>query len=482
MNKIYIIGLGPGNIKTLTLEAVEKMSSGNRNYLRTKNHPTVSYLEDKNIEYESFDEIYKRAENFEEVYLNIVDSLIDKARKYGEINYIVPGNPMVAENSVKDLVNREIEDIEVEIISGISFIEPMLELVKKDPVAGLQIVDGINLREEDLNLNMDTIITQVYSKMLLSEIKLKLSEVYGDEYEVYFIKDAGMDSEYLKILPIYQLDREMEPNLLTSLYIPKMEELTGRTFYSFNDILNIMEILRSSEGCPWDMKQTHKSIREAMIEEAYEAVDAIDSEDIDNLVEELGDVLLQVVFHSQIGKEEASFNIYEVLSSLGEKLIYRHPHVFSNKKVEKADDIVYNWDVLKYEKRDLKTYSEKFKDIKGLPSLLTSYKLQAKAAEIGFDWDSIEGPLDKILEEYEEVKEAIFKENIDDIESEMGDLLFSVVNLSRFFKVNPEVALNRTINKFITRFEHMEEMSKNQDLKDLSLMELDNLWNQAKLK
>ena len=221
-----------------------------------------------------------------------------------------------------------------------------------------------------------------------------------------------------------------------------------------------------------------------MVEEAYEAVDAIDSKDMDNLVEELGDVLLQVVFHSQIGSEDGNFSIYEVLSSLGEKLIYRHPHVFSHKTMDKSDDIVYNWDVLKYERRAIKTYSERLRDIKGLPSLLTSYKLQKEMAKVGFDWKDIKGPIDKIKEEYKEVIDAISKKDMDEIEGELGDLLFSIVNLSRFFKVNPEVALNRTINKVIDRFEFMEfrARERNMDLGDLSLEELEGLWKEAKLQ
>jgi len=484
MKKIYIIGLGPGNIESLTLAGVRQMKKGYKNFLRTENHPTVEYLKAENIPYESFDSIYNKGENFEEVYSEIVEFLIEEVNKQGTINYIVPGNPMVAENTVKDLVNRDFTDIEVEIISGISFIEPILELVKKDPVSGLQIVDGIGLSEKDLNLNMDTIVTQVYSRLILSDIKLVLAEIYGDEYKIYFIQNAGMDSECVKYIPIYELDRGLEPNLLTSLYIPKMEDFIARDFYNFNDILKIMEILRSEKGCPWDKKQTHKSLREFMVEEAYEAVDAIDEGDIDNLVEELGDVLLQVVFHSAIGKEEGTFSIYEVLSILGKKLIYRHPQVFSNKKLEKADDIVYNWDVLKYESRDLDTHTAKLRDIKGLPSLLTSYKVQKKAADFGFDWDNIDGSMDKIEEEYKEVKEAIALKDINDIEGEIGDLIFSIVNLSRFLGINPEIALNRTINKFITRIAHMEKMTLevNKDLKDLSLDELDRLWNQVKLK
>jgi len=203
------------------------------------------------------------------------------------------------------------------------------------------------------------------------------------------------------------------------------------------------------------------------------------------LVEELGDVLLQVIFHSEIAEEEGNFSIYDVMSTLGNKLIYRHPHVFLKKEVENSKEVVYNWNMLKYAKRNITSFTDKLKDIPKLPSLMTSYKIQEKAAEIGFDWEDIRGPLDKVIEEYKEVIEAMekFQPGHEKIEDEIGDLLFAIVNLSRFLKVNPEVALNRTINKFIHRFEFMEKSleGSGKTLEDMTLEEMDKLWDEAKL-
>jgi tetrapyrrole methylase family protein/MazG family protein len=248
--------------------------------------------------------------------------------------------------------------------------------------------------------------------------------------------------------------------------------------------MGIMRLLRSNDGCPWDMEQTHESLRQSMIEEAYEVVDAIDNEDIDNLVEELGDVLLQVVFHSQIAYEEGDFNPIEVTSALGNKLILRHPHVFLQKNVENSEEVVYNWNEIKYKSKDLKTLTDKLKDIPRFPALMASFKVQDKAAEIGFDWENIKGPIDKISEEFEEVIDAFKQYGKDDkrVEEEIGDLLFAVVNFSRFLDVNPEVALNRTVHKFIKRLEFMESRSNKmgKDLKDMTLEEMSILWNNAK--
>ena len=249
--------------------------------------------------------------------------------------------------------------------------------------------------------------------------------------------------------------------------------------------MGIMKLLRSEDGCPWDLKQTHESIRQCVIEEAYELVDAIDSGDIDHIIEELGDVLLQVIFHSQIAYDDGEFNPIEVTTALANKLIYRHPHIFLGKTVESSKEVVYNWDELKYAKRRLTSLTDRLNDISSLPALMKSYKIQEKAATIGFDWDDINGPLDKIMEEYHEVIEAMQTFGGGDVrvEEELGDLLFAVVNLSRFMDVNPEVALNKTINKFLYRFEFMEQKSKDlgKDLEQMTLEEMDVLWNLAKL-
>ena len=483
MGKIYVIGLGPGNIDCLTLGAVKRIISGSENFLRTENHPTVEYFKDKEVQYKSYDYLYDREENFDLVYESIVKELIAESEKGKDINYYVPGNPLVAERTVELLLEEE--NLDIEIISGMSFIEPMIELVEKDPVNGLKIVDGTIFNSQMVDINTDMIITQVYNRRILSDIKLVLSDIYGDEYEIYLIHAAGVkEKEKKDLIAIYELDRNDEVDVLTSIYIPKIEKINKKVF-DFNDILDIMLLLRSKDGCSWDIKQTHESIRDSVIEEAYEVVDAIDRGDVDGLVEELGDLLLQVVFHSQIGFEEGEFTLYDVTSSLGNKLIYRHPHVFLEKKLEKSEEVVYNWDVLKYAKRDIHSFTDKLKDIKGLPSLMTSFKIQDRAAKVGFDWEDIKGPLDKVMEEYEEVIEAMeeFGGGAKKTEEELGDLIFAVVNLSRFLDVNPEVALNRTINKFIKRFEFIEEelSSQGKDIENSNLEEMDILWNKAKM-
>lgn len=482
MGKIYVVGLGPGSIDALTLGAVNRINSGDKNFLRTENHPTVDYFKKNDIPFKSYDYIYDREDDFINVYEGIVEELIQESKGVKSINYFVPGNPFVAEKTVELLLQRELD---IEIVSGMSFIEPMIELVGRDPVNGLKIVDGAVFDSLMVDINVDMIITQVYNTRILSEVKIILSEIYGDDHKIWIIDSAGIkENEKKDYISIYELDRFQEISSLTSIYVNKIEKINKNT-YDYNDIMGIMKLLRSEDGCPWDIKQTHESIRECVIEEAYELVGAIDSGDIDNLIEELGDVLLQVIFHSQIAYDEGHFNPIEVTTALANKLIYRHPHVFLGKVVESSEEVVYNWDELKYAKRRLTSVTDRLKDIPSLPALMKSYKLQQKAATIGFDWPDIKGPLDKIMEEYNEVIEAMKEFGGGDVrvEEELGDLLFAVVNLSRFMDVNPEVALNKTINKFLYRFEFMELNSKEigKDLEQMTLEEMDYLWNLAKL-
>lgn len=481
MGKIYIIGLGPGSIDSLTLGAITRINSGAKNYLRTEKHPTVDYFKENNISYESFDYVYELQEDFQKVYEKIVDELIEASSFYGDINYYVPGNPMVAEKTVEILLKK---DIEIEIISGMSFVEPLIELIGRDPIHGLKIVDGTLFHHQLIDINSDMIITQVYNRRILIDLKIMLSEIYGDEYDIWVVHSAGIvGGEEVHNIPIYKLDQIEEVGHLTSVYIPNIEE-NNRKVFDFNDVMGIMKLLRSENGCPWDLEQTHESIRQSVIEEAYEVVNAIDNDDIDNLIEELGDLLLQVIFHCQIGYDEGEFNLIEVTSALANKLIYRHPHIFLEKNVDNSNEVVYNWNKLKDSKRGYKDLADKLKDLPNLPALLKASKIQDRAADIGFDWEDIQGPLDKVVEEYHEVLDAMnqFDEGDPRVEEEIGDLLFAVVNLSRFLNINPEVALNKTNNKFIRRIEIMELEAKKMGkrLETMNLHEMDELWNQAK--
>ncbi len=247
------------------------------------------------------------------------------------------------------------------------------------------------------------------------------------------------------------------------------------------ELKNLIEVvakLRAPDGCPWDREQTHKSLKPNMLEEAYETIDAIDSNDMDNLREELGDVLLQVVLHAQIASEEGAFNIEDVAKELKEKLIHRHPHVFGNEKVSSTSDVLKNWDKLKQEE---KTYRTSVMDgiSKAQSALMSAQKISKKAVKTGFEWPNEQALYDCIFSEYEEFKEAKQEGDKDHMEEEFGDILFATVNLARWNKIDAEQALIRANKKFMTRFRKMEEIAE-KPLNDYSFVEYDELWKKAK--
>jgi len=253
--------------------------------------------------------------------------------------------------------------------------------------------------------------------------------------------------------------------------------------YTFQDLLDIMQLLRSEKGCPWDSEQTHESLKKYLIEETYEVLEALDSGDKKKFADELGDLLLQIVFHAQIGEEEGTFDINDVISMICQKMIDRHTHVFGNDKADTPDEVLNNWDDIKKKEKGLKSHTQVLRDVSSyLPALMRSYKVQEKAAKVGFDWDDVQGAIDKVYEEINELKDVYKSKNMAKIEEEIGDLLFAVVNVARFLNVQPELALSQTTEKFINRFEYIEKNAKrfNKKIEEMTINEMDLLWNEAK--
>lgn len=253
--------------------------------------------------------------------------------------------------------------------------------------------------------------------------------------------------------------------------------------YTIDDLIDIMKILRSPKGCPWDREQSHKSIRSCFIEETYEAIEAIDTNDTELLKEELGDVLLQVLFHSELEREENHFDFSDVVDGIAKKMIIRHPHVFGDTIVSNSNEVLVNWDAIKKQTKQQKTQTEVLQSVsKALPSLMRSAKVQHKAAKVGFDWPDVSGALEKVGEETQELRQAIDSGDRGHSSEELGDLLFSVVNVSRFIDAEPEQALSLACDKFIARFDKMEKIAKERgvDLKECTPEELDLLWKNAK--
>ena len=263
-----------------------------------------------------------------------------------------------------------------------------------------------------------------------------------------------------------------------------MVDFTRKDKYNIEDLLHIMELLRGPGGCPWDAEQTHESIRKDFIEETYEVIEAINKNDKELLKEELGDVLLQVAFHTQIEKEENSFEFSDVCDGICKKLIERHPHVFGDINVSSTDEVLTNWDNIKRKSKGQKTQgSSMLKVPKELPALMRAQKIQSKAKKAGFDWDNIDGAFEALYSEIEELKSAMKNKDAEEIKNEMGDLLFSCVNVSRFLDVESEEALTLSNEKFIERYVMVEKLAeeRNINMKETPIEELDELWKEAKI-
>jgi tetrapyrrole methylase family protein/MazG family protein len=477
MNTVQIIGLGAGTVEDLTVKAHNALRENIPTFARTDRHPIVGELR-KEIPIKSFDDYFEKYESFDVVYEKITESVAELAKQHGKINYCTAGSPYYGDIVTKKLIDEYKDEINIIIIDGMSFLDKCIKLSGHSDYKSIAVLDCLEADEFSFDINSFNIVTQVYDEEIASGLKLKLMEIYPDTSGVLII---DVLEENVKKIPLYLLDQEKKYGFSTYICILPIE-ISKNTVYNVNNLCRIVKVLRGPDGCPWDKKQTHNSIRQHVIEEAYEVVDAIDNDDIDNLVEELGDLLFQVVFHAELGSEEGYFNINDVLTNVCKKMYSRHPHVFGDVKANNADEALKSWESSKQKEKNLNTYTDNLKNVpKALSPLSRSYKIQKRAAEVGFDWPDVEGAILKIREELLEFIEEYDKNDSDKMEAEFGDLLFALVNMARFLKINPDVALNRTINKFIDRFEYIEKNST-KDLKHMTLTEMDELWEKSKFQ
>jgi len=501
---LTVVGLGSGAAEQLTLGVWRTLQNASRLYVRTENHPMMSLLRDNGIGCESFDRFYEQYDNFPDVYEAIASELIRLALEGTDdadsasalpssavgVVYAVPGHPMVAERTVQLLRERcEAAGVALRIMGGESFLDQAFVRLGFDPIEGFQLLDAAELKPSLLQPMLHTVIGQVYDAFTASDLKLTLMERYPDDHPVVVGHALGVQGEErIERVPLYELDRIEGYGNLSLVWIPRSvdESLQNR---SFDRLHEIVSILRSPEGCPWDREQTHQSIRKNFIEELYEALEAIDNDDPDNMREEFGDVILQVMLHSQMEEEVGAFSVYDVIQTLNEKLIFRHPHVFGDRGASNAEEALGNWEQMKAEEKRRNGTAQQRKSLldgipRDLPALMKAYKLQKKAAKVGFDWDELDPVLAKIAEELGELREAAASGSADEKIGELGDLLFAVVNAARFVDADPEEALARTNAKFMRRFAYIEERLRieGKTFDQTDLIEMDRFWEEAKSK
>jgi tetrapyrrole methylase family protein / MazG family protein len=478
---ITIVGLGPGGGEKLTLEAWKHLHTIDTIYLRTNLIPIVADLP-AGLKVESFDHLFQENEPTPQALEEIVSTLLKLGQGENGVTYGVPGSPMVAEETVKSILDAARQTgLEVRIIDGMSFLEPVCQAlgIVFNPV--LTIADGLALTSllvPSFPPTQPALITQITTREMASEIKLTLMANYPDEFKVTLAHAVGTDSEKIENIALWELDHSPFIGPLSSLYMPARE--AGRSLEDFQEII---ARLRAPDGCPWDKEQTHLSLRPYLLEEAYEVLEALDDEDAEHLKEELGDLLLQIVLHTQIAMENADFNMTDVLDGISQKFIRRHPHVFGSVQANTSAQIVKNWEQIKAEERKTNGDAKPKGMLDGIPSVLPALvqadQIQDRAKRVGFDWQTFAPVVDKVREELGELLDA---KTSQEQQGEAGDLLFACVNVIRWLNVDPEMALRETNRRFRRRFAYIEAKAAEQGktLQELGFEAMNALWNEAK--
>lgn len=479
MGGITLLGLGPGDPGLITREAWDWLAGIGVLYLRTTQHPTVASLP-KHLRLESFDAIYEEEDSFEDVYDAIVKIVLKLGQAPEGVTYAVPGHPFVAEATCPEISRRaEKAGIPLRVIDGLSFLEPSFRALGIDPFPNLALVDAMTLsmrQTPGYPPSVPALIAQIYSRTMASEVKLTLMSAYPDEHPVRLVHGAGTAEESVEELPLYAIDQGEHLGLLSSLFIPPLHQQA-----SFESFQEIIARLRAPDGCPWDRKQTHASLRPYLLEEAYETLDALDREDRRDLQEELGDLLLQIMLHAQIAAEEGDFNIHHVLQGIGLKLIRRHPHVFSDVKVSDVSGVIQTWEEIKAEERQENGETDKKGLLDGvphaLPALLQAEEIIERVGRVAFEQLERMGDLDSIHERF---KSILIDEEHQHTQA-FGELLLALTSLAHSMEISAESALRGALVRFRARFGEMEAraLAEGKALIELSSVEQTELWSGA---
>ena len=477
--QLTVVGLG-NSPDLLTLGAERAMMDADSLVLRTGRHAVAAWLVGRRVVFYTLDALYAECDDFDQLCERAVQSLLERLKTRDSLCYAV--NDPAEDATVERLVAALPGDVSLRVLPCV----PMSACLQSGAVASGQgfgahrVVTATELPRLQQDPDLPLCITEIDSRLLASQAKLWLMERYPPQAEVFFSMTEGDSFSAMQGIPLEELDRQSAYSHLASLWVPALD-FPLRERFGFADLVRIMQTLRGPGGCPWDREQTHQSLRPHLIEEAYEAVDAVDSGDPDALADELGDVLLQVVFHASIGAQHSAFTIDDVTTGICRKLITRHAHIFGDARCDTADDVQRSWDEIKRRERGQTTHAEALRGVpKYLPALMRAAKVQKKAANVGFDWERAQDALDKVLEEAAELRAEL--EAGADPQEEAGDLLFAAVNALRLAGVRPELALSAATEKFADRFARMEQMilQENGRLEELTLPQMDAYWERVK--
>jgi tetrapyrrole methylase family protein/MazG family protein len=472
---VTVVGLGPGGREHITVETLDAIARVPHRYLRTARHPSADLVPSAT----TFDHLYETADRFEDVYAAIVESLVAAATEHGEVLYAVPGSPLVLERSVRALV----ADVRVRtaVLPAMSFLDLVWARLGIDPVeSAVRLIDGHEFAVAAAGTTGALLITHTHADWVLSDIKLAAEDATGDE-DVVILQGLGTAAERITRTTWSDLDRTVEPDHLTCVYVPAFGAPVGSGYVRFHQLARTLR-----EQCPWDREQTHTSLVPYLVEETFELVDALEALDPDDpstdeaLIEELGDLLYQIEFHATLAEQAGRFSIADVTAGIHDKLVHRHPHVFGDVAASDAGTVIANWEDIK---RAEKGRTSVFDGVaRSLPALAYAQHLARKAAKVGFDWPDVDGPLAKVDEELAELREAIAGGDGARIADELGDLVVAAVNVARHAHVDAELAARAAAAKFRRRFEGVEALAATRgiDLRAADLAVLDGLWDEVK--
>lgn len=481
--RISVVGLGPGPLEWITPAALARLRSTDvRVFARTRFFPGLAELLD-GLQWASFDDLYESAESLAQVNAAIADRLLNSD---ADVVVAVPGDGILGE-AVLGLLRSA--GAAIEVLPGVPLAISALTAAQLPAADGAQLVEatslggaGIDLLIE-LNPGWPAVVTGVFNPRVASDLKLALQRVYPAEHVVQLVHHPGLPDQRIESIALPELDRQQTVSLdhLTHVVLPAVVGYVPNG--SMHQLRAIVARLRAPEiGCPWDLEQTHQTLIPYVIEEAYEVVDAIEDDDPGSLADELGDLLLQVVLHAEMADQSDEFEWNDVVRTLSEKLVRRHPHVFGEVKVSGASDVVRNWDQLKAAERVHQPPRGSALDgvPKSLPQLKRAAELARKATKAGFDWPTREGTLDKVREELTELLSA---STLAEKREEVGDLLYILAKLAWQEGVDPEEALRAANRKFASRFVELEQIARERGWESLvgrPVTDLEDAWTEAK--
>ncbi len=438
MAHITILGLGPGDFSLLTLRAHALLQDTDELWLRTRHHPVVDKLP-AHIRVASFDDLYEQATDFATLYDTIASRVLDLGRRPEGVVYAVPGHPWVGELTVRLIAQRAADErIRVDIGDGLSFIEPTLAALQVDALDNIQLCDATTFAARyapPFEPDRPALIAQIYNRLVASEVKVLLLDLYPADHPVTLVDAAGTAHESVVSMPLYQLDHRDDWALLSSLYVPPLNKPASLTA-----LMDVVAHLRAPDGCPWDREQDHRTLRPYLLEEAYEVLEALDRDDVHALREELGDLVLQVALHAQIATEYGEFTIADVLAGLIEKLIYRHPHVFGDRTVQSAQEVLQNWEALKSAEKAARGETNSNPDpFEGIPAALPAL---AKAQKVVKRLRALGGTLPA-------AEDAWAAWRADPSAKTLGALLLALAAEARDQHVDAETALRETLTRWM---------------------------------